>query len=168
MKLAYKRPHPIYRLVQIPLSSSVASWFFRGVLHYLDRPIMRWSNNRISLPAILVGLPVIMLTTTGAKSGKKRVMPVVGIGDGEKVVLIASYFGSQRHPAWYYNLRANPEATLAFAGYEGQYVAHEAIGAERERYWQMANGVYRGFEAYQRRTAGRLIPVLVLVPKDSV
>jgi deazaflavin-dependent oxidoreductase (nitroreductase family) len=78
-------------------------------LHHLDRPVLRLSRGRYSLTRLLAGLPVVTVTTIGAKSGQPRSLPLVALPDGEHVILIASNYGQKHHPAWYYNLRAHPE-----------------------------------------------------------
>lgn len=155
------------RIIKRIAASRRGAWFFSRTAHHMDRPVIRLSNGRQSLTGILAGLPVITLTTAGAKSGEPRTVPLVGIADGDKVVLIASNFGRSHHPAWYHNLRANPEATLSMQGNPGTYIAHEATGAEREKYWQTAVDLYAGYAAYQQRTGGRQIPVMVLTPKNN-
>ena len=119
-------------------ASRLGAWIFARTLHPLDRLLLRLSRGRVSIPGVLTGLPVVMLTTIGAKSGKLRTVPVVGLSDGDKVVVIASNFGQARHPAWYYNLRAHPEATLELPGRTGRYLAREATPAEWQIYWRRA------------------------------
>ena len=126
---------------------------------------MGLSKGRLSVPSLVTGLPVVMLTTIGAKSNLTRTVPVVGMREGETVILIASNWGSTRHPAWYHNLRAHPDATLDIHGRRGTYVARPVTAAEREQYWQRAANLYRGFSAYAQRTGGRDIPIMVLTPK---
>ena len=135
--------------------------------HRLDRPILKLSGGRFSLTTLVAGLPIVTLTTIGAKSGQPRTVPLVGILDGDKVIVIASNFGQTHHPAWYHNLRANPTATLVVDGRSGSYVAHEATGAEYDAYWQKAVSLYAGYAAYKERTGGRPIPILVLSPKQD-
>jgi hypothetical protein len=79
-------------------ASQLGAWIFARTLHPLDRLLLRLSRGRVSVPGVLTGLPVIMLTTIGAKSGKLRTVPVVGLSDGGKVVVIASNFGQAHHP----------------------------------------------------------------------
>lgn len=126
---------------------------------------MKRTNGRFSLSKAALGLPSLLLTTTGARSGQRRTMPLLYFEDGESVVLIASNYGKPRHPAWYHNLRANPEATLFLRGREAAYIAREAVGEERERLWRKASALYPGYDAYQHRAGGRQIPVMVLVPR---
>jgi len=150
-------------------ATRAASWLFSHILHHVDRPLLRLSNGRWSATGILTGLPVVTLTTTGARSRLSRSLPLVGVEDGDKVVLIASNFGRSRHPAWYHNLRANPEATLSLRERKGTYIAREATPAEREVYWRSAVAFYAGFAAYEQRAGrtARRIPIMVLTPKHS-
>jgi len=161
------KPARWQRLMQRIAASRPGAWLFSRGLHYIDRPLLRMSNGRLSVPGIVTGLPVIMLTTRGAKSGQRRTQPVLGFVDADKVVVFASNWGRSSHPAWYHNLRANREAEVSAGGRTGVYVAHEATGAEREKYWQSGLEAYRGFAAYERRAGARRIPVVVLAPKSD-
>jgi deazaflavin-dependent oxidoreductase (nitroreductase family) len=152
------------RVIQKLAATGWASWFLSRTLRHLDRPFLHLSHNRVSLTSLLTGLPVVVLTSTGAKSGLPRITPLVGIPDGDSVVLVASNFGSDSHPSWYYNLHAHPQATLTVEGRTGTYFAREAVGDEREHYWSKAVELYRGFESYRQRSSGRVIPILILSP----
>src|SRR4051812_43600615 len=167
MSFAAQPPSTLQRVLQYIGASQLGAWIFARTLHPLDRLLLRLSNGRVSIPGVLTGLPVIMLTTIGAKSGKLRTVPVVGLHDGNKVVVIASNFGQAHHPAWYHNLRAHPEARLELPGRSGRYLAREATPAEREIYWRRASDLYIGFPAYQQRTHGRAIPIIVLTPQND-
>jgi deazaflavin-dependent oxidoreductase (nitroreductase family) len=162
--MAVRRPW-WQRLVQRIACSRPGIWFFSRTLHYLDIPLLRMSLGRLSVPSLLAGLPVITLTTTGAKTGTARAMPVVGIPDGDRFVVIASSWGRKRHPAWCHNLRAHPQATVSAKGRSAAYVAREADGEERNMYWRRAVEIYPGFLAYERTAGARRIPVFVLEPK---
>ena len=150
---------------QRPLAWMAASrpgaWFFVTVAPPIDRWLMRVSRGRLSLTA---GFPTLVLSTVGAKTGQVRDTPLIFLPRGDEIVLIASNGGSPRHPSWYYNLRANPEATVSIAGQTRAYQAREVTGAERDALWRQAAALYPGYLAYQRRAAGRLIPVLLLTP----
>ncbi len=160
-----RAPYGWQRLLQHVVATRWAGWLLSRVLYRVDRPLLRLTGGRISLPGVLTGLPVVTLTTTGARSGAPRTTPLVAVLDGERVVLIASYFGSRHHPAWYHNLCAHPEATLSVRGRSGVYAARELSGEERAAYWAQAVALYPGYAAYQRRAGAREIPVLLLVPK---
>jgi deazaflavin-dependent oxidoreductase (nitroreductase family) len=167
MLFAIKPPNRLQRLLQRFPATPLGAWLFARTLHPLDRILLRLSHGRLSVPSILTGLPVVMLTTIGAKSGKPRTVPVVGISDGDKVIVIASNYGQAHHPAWYYNLRAHPEATLELPGRSGTYLAREATPDEWQTYWRRAAELYIGFPEYQKRTHGRAIPIIVLTPKPE-
>lgn len=110
------------------------------------------------------GLPILLLTTTGRKSGKKRTMPLVYLPDGDNMVIIASNGGSDRHPAWWLNLKDNPQANVQLGRDETTVVAEKATGEERERLWRQVVEMYKGYDEYRRMTA-REIPVVVLRPQ---
>ena len=158
------RPAGWQRMMQRVAASRPGSWFFSRTLHYFDIPALRLSRGRLSIPTLVAGLPVIALTTTGAKTGRTRTTPLVALPDGDRLVVIASSWGRRRHPSWYYNLRAHPEATVTVDGRTGVYTARAADDDERARYWQQAVELYSGYRAYERRAGGRRIPVIVLEP----
>lgn len=133
-------------------------------LHRLDKPVIRWTGGSHSLTSLMTGLPVVMLTTTGAKSGEPRTVPLLAIPDGRNLILIASSFGRSKHPAWYHNIRANSRVTVTVGATTSGYWAQEATGAERARLWQIAVGRYAGYAAYERRAYPRQIPVILLTP----
>lgn len=110
------RPMAWQRAMQRVAASQPGSWFFSRWLHYVDAPVLRLSKGRVSIPALIAGLPVIALTTTGAKTGRQRTTPLVALEDGDRLVIIASSWGRKRHPSWYYNLRAHPGATVTIRG----------------------------------------------------
>ncbi|MCB0116945.1 MAG: nitroreductase family deazaflavin-dependent oxidoreductase [Caldilineaceae bacterium] len=129
-----------------------------------DRVFLRMTNNRYTLTSLVTGLPVIRLTTIGARSGEPRTVLLVVLEDGPKLILIASNFGQARHPAWYYNLQANPRAKVNLRGETGDYVARAATAEERDHYWRTAVSLYAGYAAYKERAANRQIPIFVLEP----
>ena len=134
------------------------------ILHYADALLLKLTGGRLDFTRAS-GLPVIELTTTGAKSGQPRTLPLAGYPDGEKFVLIASNYGREHHPAWYHNLKANPECTIKKEGLEDIFVARETDGEERKQCWSLASSYYGGYDVYKRRAAHRMIPVMVLEPK---
>lgn len=140
-------------------SSRAGAWYFINVSSKLDPWLLKRSEGRISS---VPGTPVLLLQHTGAKSGAARETPLVYAMDGEDIVLIASNGGSPNHPAWYHNLKANPECGVIAAGRSGQYAVSELEGDERAAVWEKALDVYGGYGVYQDRTEGRLIPLLRL------
>ncbi|MFN2134380.1 MAG: nitroreductase/quinone reductase family protein [Candidatus Promineifilaceae bacterium] len=144
-----------------------AAWLFSRTFPSIDPWFYRLTGGRSTLAGALMGLPVIMLTTTGAKSGLQRSVPLIGIPDGEKIVVIASNWGKKPFPSWYLNLRANPNVQVTTRGETRDYLAEEAAGETYETYWKKAVSLYGGYEAYKRRTGGRRIPVIVLKPAPA-
>ena len=124
----------------------------------------RLSGQRTTLAALLSGLPVVMLTTTGAKSGRETTVPLAGFEEGDSVILVASNYGQAHHPAWYHNLRAHPRARVAVRGRSSEMVAEQVESPERERYIAFAAKSYPGYPEYERRAAPRRIAVFRLVP----
>ena len=118
-----------------------------------------------SLGAKLGGRPMLLLTTTGRKSGKSRTTPLQYMTDGENMVVVASNGGNQRHPAWWFNIDANPEAT-AQAGKVTQRVrAETANEEERARLWPILVEGYPGYQGYEDETE-RTVPVVILRPQQ--
>lgn len=133
------------------------------ILHRLDAIVLKLSKGKHTVTEI-VGLPIIQLTTIGAKSGEPRTMPLVSLFDGEKIALIGSNFGRKPNPGWYYNLKANSKCVVHFNGKTGEYIARQVEGEEREKYWAMAVSYYKGYDLYKKRASHRVIPVMVLEP----
>ena len=148
------------RVIRRFLVSRFGIWYGRYVLPYLDLPLLRLSRGRFSMSP---GQPILLLFSTGAKTGRRRANPLLYLADGERLVVIASNGGRDRHPSWYYNLRAHPHAAVYHNGMAGEYVAREVHGDERAALWRMALEYFDGFSIYEQRTA-RPIPVLVLTP----
>jgi deazaflavin-dependent oxidoreductase (nitroreductase family) len=110
----------------------------------------------------LPGLPpMLLLDHVGAKSGTKRTAPLVYVSDGDDVVLVASKGGFPKNPAWFYNLKANPETTVQIGSEKRPVRARVATEAEHKRLWPKAVKTYSGYADYQKRTE-RKIPLVVL------
>lgn len=107
------------------------------------------------------GAPLLLLTTTGAKTGRKHTTPVVYLQDGERVVVFGSKGGAPTHPAWYLNLVANPIVNVELPGEMFEARAFTAEGAERDRIWTAQKEAMPGFKDYEANT-DRQIPVIVL------
>jgi deazaflavin-dependent oxidoreductase (nitroreductase family) len=110
------------------------------------------------------GAPVLLLTTTGAKSGQQRTTPVVYQQDGDRLVIFASKAGAPQHPAWYHNLCANPTATVEVASDTLEVEAIVTEGDERERLFRRQTELMPQFAEYEKKTT-RQIPVVALQPK---
>lgn len=144
------------------LGAQLFSW----IAHPLDRLVMRLTGQRHSVTSILTGIPVVILITRGARSGKLRRVPLLSFRDGENVGLIASNWGGAQHPAWYHNLSGDPKVWLWTAGRRFKCLAREAEDEERKRIWSQATQLYPGYDTYAIRAGNRRIPVIVLEPRD--
>ena len=114
----------------------------------------------------LRGMPVIVLTTVGAKSGKLRKNALMRVEHDGEYAVVASLGGSPTHPVWYYNVVANPHVELQDGASRRDYTAREVTGAEKALWWERAVAAYPDYAAYQRRTE-REIPVFVLTPTSA-
>jgi deazaflavin-dependent oxidoreductase (nitroreductase family) len=128
--------------------------FNRGVIDEF-----RANEGRVGGP--FEGAPVLLLTSTGAKSGERRTTPVMYLPDGERMVIFASKGGSPTNPAWYHNLRANPAATVEVGPETVDVNAVITAGEERERLFSQQSELYPQFADYARKTT-REIPVVAL------
>jgi deazaflavin-dependent oxidoreductase (nitroreductase family) len=114
--MSYAEANALHRSIRRLAATRPGSWFLARTLHHADRVVYRLSRRQTTLASQLSGLPVVMLTTTGARSGRETTVPVLGFEEGEAVVLVASNYGQAHHPAWYHNLRAHPRARVAVRG----------------------------------------------------
>jgi deazaflavin-dependent oxidoreductase (nitroreductase family) len=159
---AYNEAGFLQRIVRRTAGTRLLAWFYGHIQQRTDQTVFRLTDGRTTLSSWMSGLPVLMLTTIGAKTGEKRTLPVLGILDGDDVVLIASNYGRPHNPAWYYNLLANPRATIALKGVIREVIAGELPTEEAERYFQKAVDMYPSFLQYRRWAGNRRIPVIKL------
>jgi deazaflavin-dependent oxidoreductase (nitroreductase family) len=108
--------------------------------------------------------PTLLLDHVGAKSGARRMSPLVYGEDGQNLVLVASKGGYPKNPAWFHNLVANPDTSVQVGSQRRNVRARIADGEERSRLWKLMIGVYGGYEDYQKRTE-REIPLVILEPR---
>lgn len=155
---------PVGAAIARVVATRPVTWLYLNVFPYIDRFLLWLTHGRLS---ITIGQPVGLLTTTGAKSGQRRTTPLLYTTDGNNIILVASYGGQPRHPAWYYNLRVHPEVAFLWGGHERTYIAREVAGDERAVLWRKAAARYPGYNVYQQRAGQRQIPVFLLTPKLS-
>ncbi|AFM18852.1 deazaflavin-dependent nitroreductase family protein [Mycolicibacterium chubuense NBB4] len=105
--------------------------------------------------------PIVLFTTTGAKSGQKRYVPLMRVEENGKYAMVASKGGDPRHPLWYHNVKANPTVTVQDGDKVATLTARELEGEEREHWWALAVEAYPPYAEYQTKT-DRLIPVFVV------
>jgi deazaflavin-dependent oxidoreductase (nitroreductase family) len=127
----------------------------------LNTWLYRLSGGKIA--GSMKGAPILLLTTTGRKTGKTRVTPLLYLRDGENLVLVASKGGSLSHPVWFLNLEANPDVDVEVGRTRERRRARRATSEERERLWPKVVEMYRGYADYQAKTT-REIPLVILEP----
>ncbi len=162
--LTFDRANAVQKAVRRLAASGPGAWLFARVAPRIDRPVYRLTRGRHTFASLLSGIPVVLLTTTGARSGRPRTVPVLGLPTADGLAVIASNFGLRPQPGWYYNLRANPDGTAALGGRSHRVRAVEAEGDRRRRIWEEALQVYPGWSQYERRASHRRIAVFVLEP----
>ena len=135
---------------------------FIKTVNLIHRSLVKATGGRIG--GKIGGMPAVILTTTGRKTGEKRQsMLTAPIVEGDKVVLIASYGGGPKHPQWYLNLQANPTVEITRDGKTTTMVARTADAAERADLWPRVTAAYKGYAGYQEKT-DREIPVVIFTP----
>ena len=154
----------LYHLIKWLSGKHFVSRLLATTLHHLDSLPLKLTRNQHSFTSLLTGLPVVVLATTGSKSGRLRTTPLVALLEDDKVILIASSFGNTKNPGWYHNLKASPQVKILWNSGSGTYLAREVDGDERENYWQKAVRQYSGYAEYQVRAGSRRIPVISLEP----
>jgi deazaflavin-dependent oxidoreductase (nitroreductase family) len=138
----------------------IGDWYMKKIAPRLDPPLLRLTGGRVSS---VYPVPIMLLTTTGAKTGQPRTLPLLYVTDGDHLILIASNYGKTSHPTWYRNLLANPKAEVRAGSRSGTYTASEITdAAERDRAWDLALDMYAGYGDYEGRAGDRRIPLLRL------
>ncbi len=143
------------------ISMASPDWMVRAA-GKLNVPLYRISGGRLG--GRIAKAPVLLLTTTGRRSGKVRTTPVLYLADAERLVVIGSNAGNERAPAWALNLVDGPEAEVEIGNERRSVRARVAEGAERDELWRRMTERYAGFDAYRDRT-GREIKLFVLEPR---
>jgi deazaflavin-dependent oxidoreductase (nitroreductase family) len=114
----------------------------------------------------VVGMPVLLLTTTGRRSGRPRTAALTYFRDGADLVVIGSFGGSDLPPAWWLNLQRDPRASVLTGATTSKVTARAATTEEHERLWPLVTETYPGYSRYQKRTA-RPIPIVMLTPEKE-
>jgi deazaflavin-dependent oxidoreductase (nitroreductase family) len=163
-ELDYVVPEPnrFQRAMWKVSSSRPGAWLFSKTMHHLDALALRATKGRTTVPEIMAGIPVMTLVTTGARSGQRRQMPLLGVPAGDDLAVIGTRFGQKGTPGWYFNLVAHPDAEVSYRGKTVPVRSREADGAERDEIWDRARRIYAGYEAYARRIHDRPVHVMVL------
>ena len=159
-----RRRGPLRRLVQMAAAIVPMSMVPVRALPRIDRGFYRLSRGHTTFSAWVSGLPVVMLTSTGARTGKPRTIPVLGLPDCDRLVVIASNYGRPNNPGWYHNLLAHPRAVVTWEGSSIQMRARELKGEERQVHVARGLEAYPWWEQYHRRAEPRQVPVIMLEP----
>jgi deazaflavin-dependent oxidoreductase (nitroreductase family) len=151
------------KLLQSFAQTPLGGRLFITVFPAIDRRLMPLTRGRLSTG---LGQPVVLLHVRGARSGIERTVPLLATKTGDTVLLVASKAGAIKHPAWYHNVRANPDVDVTIDGRRRPMRAEIAAeGEERDRLWRIVCDNYSGYATYQRRAGGRVIPVVALRPR---
>jgi len=146
-----------HRIVARIASTALGITVIRRVGPRIDPTLIRLTGGRLSS---VTPFPALLLSHTGARTGVTRTTPVVYFTDAGRVIVIASNFGAPNNPAWYHNIKANPEVTLSGRGFRGSFLAEEVIGPQRDRLFHLAAGASSPYRHYQQSAATRPIAVI--------
>ncbi|TPG34946.1 nitroreductase family deazaflavin-dependent oxidoreductase [Mycolicibacterium hodleri] len=154
---------PLLRIGARLTGNTPGRWLTRRVAPRLDRQLLRLSRGRVSSAVVT---PELLLFHTGSRTGRPRSTPLTYFTDGDRVIVVASNYGGSRHPAWYYNVLAQPRVTIAAGGYRGTFIGQEMTGVERDRLWNLAVTFIPSYAQYERLAGDRMIPVLAFTETD--
>ena len=158
----HAEPGRVKRALNNVAKTKGGRWFGMNVAAKIDPWLMKRTKGRIALPG--ASMPVVVMETRGAKSGEPRTTPLVYFTEGDDVILVASNFGREKHPAWYYNVRAHPDITLTARRQSGRYRATEVEDpAERDRLYANFVKIFPGYANYEDM-ADRRIRVMRCAP----
>ncbi len=146
-----RKPSAAQIAMQHIAATRPGAWFFARTLHHIDRVLLRLSRGQVTLPGVVAGIPVLTVTTTGARTGQRRTVPLLGVPAGEDIAVIGTSFGQPRTPGWYHNMRADPKAEVTYRNKTIRAIAREAGDDERQAIWDRARTIYAGYEAYASR-----------------
>jgi deazaflavin-dependent oxidoreductase (nitroreductase family) len=158
------------RSAQRMAATPAGAWLFARTARHVDRALLRATRGRTTLAAVVAGVPVVVVASTGRRSGLRRTSPLLGIPLGPDLAIIGTNFGKAAMPSWYVNLAANPNGEVAYRDRTVPVVARDATDDERNDVLRAAAAIYPGYDDYQTRITGRTIPVLVLAvaPSDTM
>lgn len=159
---SFDQANVVHRAMRSLAGTKAGRVIFRRTAHRLDRMVSTITRGRHSFAGLVAGLPTVILTTTGAKSGQPRTVALLGIPHPDGIAVVAANYGDVRHPGWYHNLKANPTATVTIEGETWEATARLATPSERELIWAEGVDLYPGL-AKERAWAGdRQIEAFIL------
>jgi deazaflavin-dependent oxidoreductase (nitroreductase family) len=145
-------------------STRPGAWLFSKTLARIDRVVSKVSSGRLSVPAMMARLPVLLLTTTGRKTGRLRRTHLIAVPFGDTLALLGTNFGQTSTPSWVLNLEAQQLATVTHRGVTRTVLARPAADAEHSQILADSSAFYRGYAQYQQRITGRRLRIFVLEP----
>jgi deazaflavin-dependent oxidoreductase (nitroreductase family) len=149
----YRSRHDVERPVTEEAKLSPTDW----VREQTERILEQGTTDGVEI----LDRPVVLFTTTGAKTGAKRYVPLMRVEEGGKYAMVASKGGDPKHPFWYFNVKAHPEVTVQDGDKVSTMTAREVEGTEREHWWKLAVEAYPPYAEYQTKTS-RQIPVFIV------
>ncbi len=155
-------PNVVQRGMQALGSTPPGAWTLSKVLAPMDRWMLQATRGRTTFAGALAGVPVITLTTTGAKSGLPRTSPLLGIPVEGSLAVLGTNYGQPATPAWTHNLAANPAAEVGYRGASAPVLARLAGDVEYEHAFERSSTIYPGYPKYRARVTERPIRVFIL------
>jgi deazaflavin-dependent oxidoreductase (nitroreductase family) len=160
----YPRPNVFHRGMQAFAATRGGAWLFAKTLAPTDRLLSKTSKGRITVPELVARLPVLVLTSTGRKSGQARQTHLIAVPFGDTLAVLGTNFGQADTPAWVFNLEAEPRAQVSYQGKTRNVIARAATETERVDILAKAGSVYVGYPKYRERISGRELRIFVLDP----
>ena len=163
-ELAYspRKPRAVQRGIIGLASTRAMSAFNRKMLPRADRLVLRLTRGKATATSLISGLPTLWLTTTGARSGRERTVPLLGFPSGDDLAVIGTGFGQRATPGWVHNLEARGEAVVSHHGVEIEVRARLALPGEAELIWDQARRLYPGYANYVAWAQHRNVRVFML------
>lgn len=140
--------------------------FFRPTAHHVDQLVSTLTAGKHSFAGIVAGMPSVILTTTGAKSGKRRTVVLLAIPHPDGLAVVAANYGGAKHPGWYHNLKNNPAATVTIEGDTWPAIARSPTPIERDEIWAKGVDIYPGLTKEDMWAGDRLIEAFVLTRNE--
>jgi deazaflavin-dependent oxidoreductase (nitroreductase family) len=162
-----RRPNALQRLVQRLGASRPGAWVFSKSLRHLDDALGRLTSGGTSAPELLAGLPVLDLTTTGRRSGRRRTSHLIAVPVDGTLALLGTNFGQASTPSWVLNVESDPRVVVRYRQRSIDAVARPASDEEQARVLAGSAQVYGGYLKYQQRITERRLRVFLLQPVEE-
>ena len=164
LSYTYQRPNAFHRAMQTFASTRAGAWLFSKTLPWADERLSKLGNGRLTVPSVMARLPVLVLTTTGRRSGRPRHAHLIAVPFRDTLAILGTNFGQPSTPAWVLNLEADSHARVTHQGIAREVLARRATADERVQILSRSASFYGGYTKYQQRIAGRELRIFVLEP----